>query len=153
MTAALLQFARTEVAPGAGALAVKAIPQWRPPGKPGRASAGLWCLNRDLSTTVTDGDTLAMSPEGVARAEVTLFTELVPVAVTIVVAIAVVVAMRPVAKVNANSARTDINADLGRSRQRHCQRCVPAKTSMSFVIAFLLCKVSTLIATAEIDFG
>jgi hypothetical protein len=74
-----------------------------------------------------------MSPEGVARPEVTLFAELVPVAVvipvavTIVVPIAVVVAMRPVAKVNANSAGTDIDADLGGSRQGHCQRCCRPK--------------------------
>jgi hypothetical protein len=79
-----------------------------------------------------------MSPEGVARAEVTRFAELVPVAVvvpvavTIVVAIAVVVAMRPVAKVNANSAWTDIDADLGRSRQHHCQRCGAGQNQYEF---------------------
>jgi hypothetical protein len=40
--------------------------------------------------------------------------------------------MRPVAKVNANSARTDIDADLGGSRQRHCQRCGADQSQYEF---------------------
>jgi hypothetical protein len=82
--------------------------------------------NLDAGTALIDRhpDTRFISAELVPVAVV------VPVAVTIVVPIAVVVAMRPVAKVNANSARTDIDADLGRSRQRHCQRCGAGQNSL-----------------------